>query len=373
MTRAFRIGRILGLDIELDYTWFIVFFIVAAAIFTNVLGRYLPGLPIGLRAVAALTTAALFFASVLLHELSHSLVALHSGLRISGITLFLFGGVSKMTDEPRSPAVEFRMAIAGPAMSVVLAVIFLALGRILRFVPGGDLFGAVFSWLGWMNGALAIFNLLPGFPLDGGRVLRAAIWASTRNLLQATRIASTVGQGLGFLMIAVGVLRAIGGDFSGVWMALIGWFLVQAAQSSYQQLLLRQALVGVPVSSVMTQQVEWVPAQATLDQVVHDHVMRHNHPAFPVLDGSRLLGLLSLGEIRNVPRERWPWVTAAEVVPPLSQAQVVAPDTDVWDTLLRMTTSNLGRLLVMEGGLLRGIISRTDIMHLIRRRMELGM
>lgn len=372
MTRAFRIGRVFGLDIELDYTWFIVFFIVAAAVFTGVLGRYLPGLPIAVRSLAAIATAILFFLSVLLHELSHSLVAIHAGLKISSITLFLFGGVSKMTDEPRSAAVEFRMAIAGPGMSVALAVIFLALSRLTRSGPAGEVLGTLFSWLGWMNGALAIFNLLPGFPLDGGRVLRAAIWGASQDLTHATRIASSIGQALGFMMMAFGVLRALSGEISALWLAFIGWFLVQAAQSSYQQLLLRQALVGIPVSAIMTREVEWVPAEATLDQVVLDHVMRHNHPAFPVLEGDRLLGLLSLGDIRHVPRERWPWVTAREAVPPLRKEQTVSPDTDVWDCLLRITTDSGGRLLVTEAGALRGIISRTDIMHLIRRRMELG-
>jgi len=374
MTRSFRVGRILGLDIEIDYTWFIVFFIVVVWLSFDRSTLHLPGAPAPVRWLIGFLTAVLFFVSVLFHEISHSVVALRNGLKISGITLFIFGGVSKMTDEPSTAGVEFRMAIAGPLMSLVLCGVFLG----LRFVLGsagavGAVLATMFGWLGLMNGALAVFNLLPGYPLDGGRVLRAGIWGATGNLLDATRIASSFGQGLGFLLIILGVTRFMfGRDLGGIWIALIGWFLVQAAQQSYQQLVLRQQLLGVPVASVMTNQVEWVPADATLDQVVHDHVMRHNHPAFPVLDGGRLLGLISLGDIRPVPRERWPWVTAREAVPALTEAHTIHPDVGVWDALIKMTSGNLGRLLVTDSNGLRGIITRTDIMRLLRRRMELG-
>jgi Zn-dependent protease/CBS domain-containing protein len=372
MTRAFRIGRVFNIDIEIDYTWFIVFVIVAALLATGWFAKYLPHVTVGLRWIVGFIAAILFFVSVLLHELSHSVVAIRSGMKISGITLFLFGGVSKMTDEPKSAGVEFRMAIAGPAMSILLALVFLGLARVTRAGPGGEVLGTVFAWLGWMNGMLAVFNLLPGFPLDGGRVLRAGIWGVTHDLTDATRVASAFGQGLGFLLIVAGVILFIGRDLGGLWLAFIGWFLVQAAQQSYRQLVLRQALLGVPVSSVMTAQVEWVPAEATLEQVVHDHVMVHNHPAFPVLESSRLLGLLSLSDIRHVPRERWPFVTAREAVPALTELQTVSPSADAWEALLKMTSGHAGRLLVTEDGALRGIITRTDVMHLIRRRMELG-
>lgn len=372
MTRSFCIGRVLGIDIEIDYTWFIVFLLVAVALSTDWSARYLPHLSFAARWLIGIVTALLFFASVLLHELAHSVVARQSGLGISGITLFLFGGVSKMSDEPRSPGVELRVALAGPLTSLALAALFLGLSFLLKLAPAGAAFSRVFGWLGLMNGMLAVFNMLPGFPLDGGRVLRAGIWGATRNLMDATRIAAAFGQGLGFLMIVGGVAMALTGGISGLWLAVIGWFLLQAAQSSYQQLLLRQALAGVPVSSVMTREVQWVPADLPLDQVVHDHVMVYNHPAFPVMEGTRLLGLLSLGDIRHVPRERWPYVQAREVVPALTPEQSILPQADVWEALLKMTGGNAGRLLVTRGGAVEGILSRTDIMRLMRRRMELG-
>ena len=374
MTRSFRIGRLFGIDIEIDYTWFIVFFLVAALLSTGILANRLPGLSLGARWLVAGITALLFFASVLLHELSHSVVARRSGLGITGITLFLFGGVSKMSDEPESPGVEFRIAIAGPLTSVALAFVFLGIAHLVRPAPGGDVLNTVFTWLGWINGILAVFNLLPGFPLDGGRVLRAGLWRAMASLAEATRIASTFGHALGLLMIVGGVmLFALGAGFSGLWLAFIGWFLIQAAQSSYQQVVLRQAISGVPVGTVMTGDVNWVPAEIPLDQIVNDYVMRHNHPAFPVFDGDRLIGLLCLGDIRHVPQERWGQVTAREATPPLSQANTISPQADAWEALVRMSAESCGRLLVVEDGMLRGIISRTDINRLMRHRLELGL
>ena len=374
MTRSFRIGRLFGIDIEIDYTWFIVFFLVAALLSTRILANQLPGLSLGARWLVAGITALLFFASVLLHELSHSVVARRSGLGITGITLFLFGGVSKMSDEPESPGVEFRIAIAGPLTSVALAFIFLGIAHLVRAAPGGDVLNTVFTWLGWINGMLAVFNLLPGFPLDGGRVLRAGLWRAMGSLAEATRIASTFGHALGLLMIVGGVmLFALGAGFTGLWPAFIGWFLIQAARSSYQQVVLRQAISGVPVETVMTGDVDWVPADIPLDQIVNDYVMRHNHPAFPVFDGDQLIGLLCPGDIRNVPQERWGQVTAREATPPLSQANTISPQADAWDALVRMSAESCGRLLVVEDGMLRGIISRTDIMRLMRHRLELGL
>lgn len=373
MTRALRIGRIFGISIEIDYTWFIIFFLVAAWLSSGWFARSLPNLSLGARWLIAGLTALLFFASVLLHELSHSLVAIRHGLRIDGITLFLFGGVSKMTDEPKSAGAEFKIAIAGPVTSMILAAVFLIAARALKGAPDGNVFATVFMSLGYVNGMLAVFNLLPGFPLDGGRVLRAGLWKGLMSFSEATRIAATFGQGLGILMIIGGIfLFFSGAGLGGLWLAFIGWFLVQAAQSSYQQLVLRQALSGVPVSTVMTKEVDWVPADTALDRVVQEYIMGRNHPAFPVLDGDQVLGLLCLNDIRKVPREKWQWTTARDAVPELTNQLTIAPWTDTWDALIRMTAENCGRLLVLENERLRGIVSRTDIMRLMRTRLELG-
>jgi Zn-dependent protease/CBS domain-containing protein len=375
MTRAFRIGRVFGIDIEIDYTWFIVFALVAIGLVPGALSRSgLPDMPVAARLAVYLVTALLFFGSVLLHELSHSIVALRNGLKITGITLFLFGGVSKMAEEPKSAGVEFRIAIAGPLASLALAGVFGLLSVLARPYPAGRALSVPFNWLAVMNVVLAVFNLLPGFPLDGGRVLRAGLWRAFRNLGEATRIASTFGNALGILMIVGGIFLVVTtGQLGSLWISLIGWFLTQAAQSSYQQLILRQALTGIPVSSVMTAQVDRIPAQTTLDRVVTDYVMARNHPAFPVIDGDRVLGLLCLTDIRGIARDRWSWTTAGEAVPPLDEQYAIAPQADAWDALVRMSAESCGRLLVLENGALLGIVTRTDIMRLMRTRLELGL
>jgi CBS domain-containing protein len=266
------------------------------------------------------------------------------------------------------------MAIAGPGASFVLAAVFYLLALAVGS-GGGRSLTEVFLWLAVVNGMLGAFNLLPGFPLDGGRVLRAGLWHWLHNLPEATRIAAGFGQGLGTLLIVLGLLEFMlggGARWNGVWLAFIGWFVIQAAQSSYQQILARHVLAGISVADIMTRQVDVVPAACTLDEVIHDHVMVHSHPAYPVFDGDRLLGLISLNDLRNVPRERRSTMRASEVVSPLTEAQTVAPTTGVWEALGKMMSGSQGRLLVLEEGRLVGIVSRTDVMHVMRRRMELG-
>jgi len=375
MTRSFRVGRVFGIDIEIDYTWFIIFALVVFGLSSTAgpLARALPdSTPLAYRLLLGVLTALLFFGSVLLHELSHSLVALHNGMQISGITLFIFGGVSKMTDEPRTPGIEFRMAIAGPGASFALALLFYFLGRL--FGGSSLVLGSMCLWLAVINGFLGAFNLLPGFPLDGGRVLRAGLWHLSASLPEATRIAAAFGQGLGAIMIVLGlfIFFAAREGINGLWLAFIGWFLIQAAQSSYQQVIVKQTLSGVTVSDIMTREVDAVQADCTLEEVVHEHVLTHSHPAYPVFEDDHLLGLLSLSDIRHVPRAQRDHVTARQVVPPLAESQTISPGAEVWDALGKMATKDQGRLLVMEDGRMVGIVSRTDIMRVMRTRMELG-
>jgi Zn-dependent protease/CBS domain-containing protein len=374
MTRAFRIGRVLGIDIEIDYTWFMIFFLLVYMLTSSSgpFGRGILALPVGLRLGISIVAALLFFASVLLHELSHSVVALRSGLAITGITLFIFGGVSKMSEEPPNPGIEFRMAVAGPIASFLLAGIFFALAHVVHTGLVGGVFATVLLWLAAINGLLGVFNLLPGFPLDGGRVLRAALWYRLHNLLEATRLASASGRGFGALMMAGGVFLFLSGrPLNGIWLALIGWFLANAAHASYEQLVLRQTLAGVPVSSVMTRNVESVPAGSTLDEVVHEHVLAHQHIAYPVFEDSRLLGVLTLSAIRDIPRERRARVTAREAAQPLPESQTISPEADVWKALTKIATSGHSPLFVTSGGALVGIVSRSDILRLMRTRMAL--
>lgn len=366
-SHALRLGKILGIELELDLTWFIILGLVALS-YALRLPLILHGLPVAYYWLLGLLIALLLFVSVVLHELAHSVLAKRNGLGISGITLFLFGGVSKLTKEPNSATSELAISVVGPAVSLLLAGIFF-LGALL---PLGAVVKTVLGILALINLMLAIFNLLPGLPLDGGRVLRALVWQATGDFSQATRVASYSGQGIGLLLILLGVIAFFSNGLSGIWIAFIGWFMVQAAQSSYQQSVLRRMLSGVRVNSVMSSNVTTVPASTNLEELVHDYFLALNYSAFPVVRDGEVVGVVTLADVRQVPREKWPHTPVGEILKPLRSQQVVTPQEDAWEALSRMLADGDGRLLVMSNGHLDGIVSRTNIMRLIRTKMELG-
>ncbi|HUT73310.1 MAG TPA: site-2 protease family protein [Armatimonadota bacterium] len=376
MHGSIRLGTIAGISIDLHFTWFIIFAVVALVITAGLPG-IAPGIPPGLQWGLGIGVALVFFASLVLHELAHSLVAKRLGIGISGITLFIFGGVSRMTSEPKSAGDELKMAIVGPATSALLGVVFLALW--VAAVAAGAAPAVRFGlhWLGLMNLFLAGFNLLPGFPLDGGRVLRAIIWSATGDLRHATYIASTAGQGVAYSLMAAGILALFGRipriPAANGWLLLVvGWFLLDAARSSYQQQVLRSALSGVRVRDMMTPEVVTVPPDVSLQQAVDEYFLRLNHAAFPVTEGPHLAGMLSLAHVRQVPREQWGHTRVADVVERLDQSHFVRPGDDAWEALAAMAGADRGRLLVVEGTELVGIISRTNIMRFLRTKIELG-
>ncbi len=373
-SHSIRLGRLLGIEIEVDYTWFIilVLFTITFAQLPAVRDA-LFGLSPAYHWLFGLITALLLFTSVVLHELSHSVLAKINGLGISGITLFLFGGVSKLTREPRSPLAEFQIAVAGPVVSLALAACFWVLAHFFALAGLGPVLPTMFGLLAWLNLSLAIFNLLPGFPLDGGRVLRAVVWYASGNFARATRVASLSGQALGFILIFVGIMALLGREpFTGIWMAFIGWFLIQAAQSSYQQVVLKRLLSGVPVSSLMSSEVKSIAAETTLEAAVHDYFLTFNYTAFPVLRNGEVAGLISLSAVRKTPREKWALTSVGDITPPLPSDQVIGPAEDAWEAMTRMTAEGGGRLLIMQDKALLGILSRSDIMRLLRTKMELG-
>jgi Zn-dependent protease/CBS domain-containing protein len=372
MTGSIRLGRILGLEIDLHYSWFIVFALFALILVTSVFPRQLPGLPAAERWAIGIITALVFFASLLLHEMAHSLVARANGIEISGITLFLFGGVSRIRDEPPSAAVELKVAAAGPATSLGLAAVFAGLRLLAQAGGWGAPVVVALGWLAVINLALAAFNLLPGFPLDGGRLLRAIIWHFTGSLRQASRIASLSGQGFGYLLMAWGFFLIFGGNWvGGIWAAFIGWFLVDAARSGYQQVIFRRALSGVPVGSIMSTDPAVVPAGISIQEAVDGYFLRLHFAAFPLVGGGEVRGIVGFREIREVPRESWSTTPVEQVARPVGPQDVLSPGDDSWHALARMATTGAGRLLVMEGTSLVGIVSRTDIMRHLRARLEL--
>ncbi|UCH35524.1 MAG: site-2 protease family protein [Armatimonadota bacterium] len=381
MQGSIHLGRIAGISIDLHFTWFIIFALVALGISTTVLPRAIPDLEPAARWVLGIGMTIVFFISLLLHELAHSLVAKRLGIGISGITLFVFGGVSRMTSEPKSANDELKVAAAGPLTSALLGVMFLALWFAAKGAAGHDPIQFSLFWLGVINFFLAGFNLVPGFPLDGGRLLRAIIWSATNDLRHATYIAATAGQGFGYLLIGGGVLQilvsiqVLGGQGweNGLWPIFIGWFLLDAARSSYQQQVLQSALSGVRVRDIMTPNVITIPPDLTLQQAVDDYFLRLNHAAFPVADAASILGILTLPHVRRIPRDRWAYTRAADVVEPLQGNDVMRPDADAWEALSTIAGKDSGRLLVADGDELVGIISRTDVMRFLRTKMELGM
>jgi len=372
MQGSIHLGRIAGISIDLHFTWFIIFAVVAFFIITG-LPHYVPGISPGVRWGLGIVITLVFFLSLLLHELAHSLVAKGLGIGISGITLFVFGGVSRMTSEPKTAGDELKMAVVGPLTSAVLGIIFIGAWAAVRAVGANQAIEFGLQWLGIINLALAAFNLVPGFPLDGGRVLRAIVWGATDDLNHATYIASAAGQGIAYLMMAVGIfgLFVTGFFINGLWLILIGWFLLDAARSSYQQQVLQSQLSGVKVRDMMTSQVITIPPDTTLQEAVDSYFLRLNHAAFPVAEDHHIRGILTLPHVRQVPRDQWPSMRAGDVVDPVDGEEIMRPDSDAWDALTTMAHRDSGRLLVVEGDRLVGIISRTDIMRFLRTKMAL--
>jgi Zn-dependent protease/CBS domain-containing protein len=374
--KGFKIGSIAGFQISINWSWLVIFALVIYSLALGYFPEKYPRLGDAVYWTIGLLASLLLFGSVLAHELMHSIVARHYGLEIKGITLFIFGGVSQTGAEPQDPKVEFNMAIAGPLMSLLLGIIFQTLTFIERSTGTPSAIVAVTGYLGYINIALAVFNLVPGFPLDGGRVLRAALWRWTGNMERATRYASFIGQGFGYSLMSFGVVSILifrSGDLGGIWFILIGWFLAGAARNSYDQLLVREALSGVEVRSVMTSDTPSVAPQLSVEDFVHDYLMRHEYSCYPVTEGSEVRGIVSLDEVRRVPKEKWPTTTVSEITRPVDGEQKVEKGDDVWDAMMKLASQDCKRLLVMDDGKLDGTITQENILHLIRTKMRLGM
>lgn len=365
---SFRIGRVLGIDLEINYTWFLVFALVTVS-FSFVFRQEPFAISLGPAIVLAIFTAILFFVSVLLHELSHSVVAQRNNLDIKKITLFIFGGVAQMTGEPDSPQVEFKMAIAGPAMSIFLALFFGTLWFSFSVLNFGEIILAPFGMLAEINIGLAIFNLLPGFPLDGGRVARAALWYFLKDMRKATQIASYAGQGIAFFLIFIGFVGFITNfGFGGLWLVLIGWFLNNAAQQSYRQVELEHTLSNVKVAEIMTKDVVAIDPDLSLEHLVNDYFLRYKFGRFPVVEKDTLLGIVSLHDIKEIPRENWPGTTARQIIGLVDQDIEIGPEEDAFVALMKMAHKEVGHLLVVKYGHLEGLVTKSDVMRLIRIR-----
>ncbi|MDO8886913.1 site-2 protease family protein [Candidatus Oleimmundimicrobium sp.] len=324
--------------------------------------------------LVSVVTTLLFFSSLLFHELCHSYIARLNSIPIRKITLFIFGGVAEMTKEPPTPAIELKMAIAGPLASLFLSGIFYGLFLLAGFFNFGLPVTVPLSYLALINLMLAIFNLVPGFPLDGGRIFRAILWFFLKDIKPATKIASLAGQGFAYLLILVGFLSVIQGIIGGIWFILIGWFLNQAAQGGYRQIVLQKALSGVRVSEIMTGNVLTVVPSLTLDEIVNDYFLKHRFGRFPVVEDDKFFGVITIHDVKEIPREKWPFTKVSEILQFSKKPFTISPGNDAVHALMQMVKEEVGHLLVIDKKKkLVGIVTRTDIIRLIKVKTELGM
>lgn len=374
MKAQIKLGRIFGVEIGLHYSWFLI----ALLITFSLAGHFQlnnPGWSDGLRWGASIVTAVLFFVAIVAHELSHALVAKARGLPVRSITLFALGGVAQIEKEAADAKTEFWMGIVGPITSFVIGLLCLlgtvALGWTPPESPQRPL-PAILMWLGYINIGLAIFNMIPGFPLDGGRVLRGLLWWLTGNAKRATTIAARVGQVIAFAMIIYGVWQFFGGTgFNGLWITFIGWFLLSASRESYAQMVITEGLRGLRVADVMSGDYPTIDAYTNLQTFAEDHLMRTGRRFFVVTLNGRSEGIITMNELNAVPRARWPYTTVADVMRTLDRTQTVEPNTPVTEALEVMTSQDLNQLPVVVGGTLAGLISRAHILQLLQTRGQL--
>jgi Zn-dependent protease len=364
------LGRILGIPIGLDYSWFVIF-----ALLTWTLGgSYYPAefkaWPPLLYWVMGAATAILLFASVLLHELGHSVVALRYKIPVRSITLFLFGGIAQIGSEPASATAEFFIAIAGPLVSLALAILFYTMQPL---VAGMEPLWGLAKYLAYINLALVLFNLIPGYPLDGGRVFRAIVWAITGNMRQATLIAANVGRFFAFLFILTGVWQIFSGNLGGgLWIAFIGWFLDSAASGLVHEVMFQGLLAGHRVSQAMSSRCAAVPADLTLQQLVDERILGSGQRCFLVNRGDDTVGLMTLHRIKEVPRAEWATTSAGDVMLPLAQLKRLDPDTGLWAALQEMDRDGVNQLPVTRDRHVLGMLSREDVITFLRTLQELG-
>jgi Zn-dependent protease len=370
MKHSWKIGKIFGIDIHIDSSWFVIFILLTWVLATSYFPRQHPDWSTALYWLIGIFTSLSMFASVLIHELAHSLVAKVQGDEVRRITLFILGGVAQISEEPKKPWKELTMALVGPFASMVLAFGFFMMSFFLSVFS--EPLGASFLYLALINFVLAVFNLLPGFPMDGGRVLRALIWQATGDLKRATHIASRVGQGVAFLLLFLGVFQILRGDFGGFWLIFVGWFLYSAAARGYQQVRIESTLKGVRAKELMREDFERISGDILIQELVDKYILHKKERVFLVEDDQSLQGIVCLEDVKATPRERWPGMTVREIMTPKDKLEAVSPDDDGNKILNSLTAKDIHQVPVVEEGKVTGIIYRSDILRYIQLRSDLG-
>jgi Zn-dependent protease/predicted transcriptional regulator len=373
MGGGFNIGKLFGIQFRLHYTWFIIFALITVSLSWQVFPVFYPGWSQLLYWTIGLATSLLVFASVLAHELAHSLVGRANGIPIKSITLFLFGGVAQMTREATKAGAEFKMAAAGPACSLVIGGVFALVWVLTRDII--EPVAAMAFYLAYINVILAIFNLIPGFPLDGGRVFRSLMWRFSGNYQRSTRIAARTGQGVAYAFMLGGVLMMVFLQewVGGLWITLIGWFLHNAASASYRQVQWQEALRGITASQVMTSNYATVPPDITLKQLVEGYVLLRGQRFFLVADDGGFKGILTLRNIKSIPRSNWNTTPVEDIMVPAGQIKTARPEQDVLNVMAEMNESAINQMPVVDEGRVTGLITRDNLSRALRTRNDLGM
>ena len=361
-----------GFKVKIDVSWFILAILIVWSLATGVFPDYFPGLGITTYWWMGIAGALGLLMSIIFHEFCHSVVARYYGLPIKGITLFIFGGVAEMGEEPQSPKVEFLMALAGPVSSVVLSGVFYALEISGKNAGWPKPTNGVLGYLAWINLILAGFNLVPAFPLDGGRILRSILWAVKHNLRWATHIASYLGSAFGIFLIVLGIINFIGGNFiGGLWYFLIGTFVRASSQMSYRQLIIRKALAGEHVERFMKPEPISVSPSITISELVQDYFYKYHYKMFPVLENGQVKGCISTREVKQIPQDRWSDYRVADILKPCSRENTVSLREDAIKALSLMSSTGNSRLMVLDGDKLAGIVTLKDLLQFLALKIDL--
>jgi Zn-dependent protease/predicted transcriptional regulator len=370
--RRIPLFNLFGFKVGIDITWFILAVLITWSLAKGLFPHYFEGFSNATYWWMGAAGALGLFVSIVFHEFCHSIVARSFGLPMKGITLFIFGGIAEMNEEPESPKSEFFMAVVGPVSSVVLGGIFYLTQRGGRLINWPEPINAVLLYLAWINVILAGFNLVPAFPLDGGRILRSILWATKKNLRWATRIASGFGSAFGIFLIVLGVMSFIAGNFiGGLWYFLIGMFIRSASQMSYQQLLIRKALSGEQVERFMKSDPVSVPPSTSIAELVDDYFYKYHYKMFPISENGKLEGCISIKEVKQMPKDEWAKHSVKEISTPCSDKNTISPDADAIKALSVMKNSDNSRLMVVEGDELAGIITLKDMLKFLSLKVDL--
>jgi Zn-dependent protease/predicted transcriptional regulator len=370
--KRIKLFKLFGFEIGIDFSWIIIAVLIAWSLSTGYFPFEYRNLSTQAYWLMGAVGAVGLFVSIIAHEFCHSLVARRRGVPMKGITLFIFGGVAEMGDEPSSAGDEFKIAIVGPLSSVIIGIIFYVLYKLGAQGGWPPAVNGVLGYLSMINFLLAAFNLLPAFPLDGGRVLRSILWGWKGNLRWATHLSSRIGSYFGVFLIIFGVYRVLTGNFiGGMWLFLIGLFLQNAAKMSYQQLLIRKTLEGEPLKRFMNQNPVTVPPSITIEQLVEDYIYRYHFKMFPVVEGEKLVGCVTTGQVKEVPRDAWSQTRVADLAAHCSAENTVEPDTDSVKALSIMRSHRVSRLMVVQDNRLLGIISLKDMLEFLSLKVDL--